>query len=163
MLQPEPLTASAAEVAESPNLRWVSLIPVICLIAVIVTAIKTYPSQGDVNIVWGGISLVSPIASADHYPTDKDEMRFDTNKPATVRAAMTGSVVLTPERALQIDNGTVSVSYKGLTSISVKNGQPVTKGEAIGRLEPDFSSHGVLLLKVYRQGECLKPTAMLKP
>ena len=161
MLEQECLPACNAESSseEDPKLKWAALIPVVCVGAMVFTLIETFPSTRGANIEWGGISISSPIPDAKHFGTDGDRMVFQATKPVTIRAAIDGSIQLTPDGPLQIKNksGMLAVSYTGSIEPTVKDGQGVRRGEAIGTLETNSSSPAKLSLQLFQQGKCISP------
>jgi len=148
-------TSTEYKTAENAKLWWVSLVPVVCFVGMLVSAYKWFPSS-NTNIELKGISMASPAPLAKHY-ADEDAIRFECRRQTSIRAAIGGSIVIVPNQALWIENSQVTVSYEGLARLNVKAGQSVVKGEPIGGVNPRAGSVTEIVLRVFPYGMYLKP------
>jgi magnesium-transporting ATPase (P-type) len=145
---------------ERSLLKWASFVPFVALVVIVAVSIANMlPAR---TLRWGGLSLVPPIKSESQFPDlDNNELVFETQGPTQiVRAALSGTISLTPEGLVMITDGSVVLQYRGITIVGVAPGQKVVKGDPIGSVDANQqdSTRGRLRLKLLENGRSVAPS-----
>lgn len=112
--------------------------------AVGVALLLAWGNSGPGDINWDGITVSLPLSKAEFY-NESGLMLAVASEPQDVIAGISGKVVGVTDRSVEIENGPITMKYRGMMTVQgqgkdkvrlIKFGDEVRKGKTvIGKLE----------------------------